>query len=135
MVDGSGQAIGMAVFGPRRRVIAIPFPTVERVATRLERHGRIARGYLGLGLQPVAIDDGGRAGAMVMSVDPQGPGATAGIFQGDIVISWEGEPLRDVYSLSRSLGPDSVGKTVALGLRRAGEGQQIALTIGERPAT
>jgi S1-C subfamily serine protease len=134
-VDGSGQAIGMVVFGPRQRVIAIPFSTVERVATRLDRHGRIPRGYLGLGLQPVAIEDGGRAGAMVMSVDPEGPGAAAGILQGDILIAWEGEPLRDVHSLSRSLGPDSVGKTVALGLRRAGERQQIALTIGERPAT
>src|SRR5215216_4039774 len=134
-VDGSGQAIGMVVFGPRHRVIAIPFSTVERVATRLERHGGIPRGYLGLGLQPVAIENGGRAGAMVMSVDPQGPGATAGILQGDILITWDGEPLRDVHSLSRSLGPDSVGKTVALGLRRAGERQQIALTIGERPAT
>jgi S1-C subfamily serine protease len=134
-VDGSGQAMGMVVFGPRQRVIAIPFSTVERVATRLEQHGRIPRGYLGLGLQPVAIEDGGRAGAMVMSVDPQGPGATAGILQGDVLMSWEGEPLRDVHSLSRSLGPDSVGKTVALDLRRAGERQQIALTIAERPAT
>jgi S1-C subfamily serine protease len=134
-VDGSGQAIGMVVFGPRQRVIAIPFSTVERVATRLDRHGRIPRGYLGLGLQPVAIEDGGRAGAMVMSVAPEGPGAAAGILQGDILITWEGEPLRDVHSLSRSLGPDSVGKTVALGLRRAGERQRIALTIGERPAT
>jgi S1-C subfamily serine protease len=134
-VDGSGQAIGMVVFGPRQRVIAIPFSTIERVAARLERHGRIPRGYLGLGLQSVAIEDGGRAGAMVMSVDPQGPGATAGILQGDILITWDGEPLRDVHSLSRSLGPDSVGKKVALGLRRAGERQQIALTIAERPAT
>jgi len=134
-VDGSGQAMGMVVFGPRQRVIAIPFSTVERVATRLEQHGRIPRGYLGLGLQPVSIEDGGRAGAMVMSVDPQGPGAAAGILQGDILISWDGEALRDVHSLSRPRGPDSVGKTVALDLRRAGERQQIALTIAERPAT
>lgn len=134
-VDASGQAIGMVVFGPRRRAIAIPFSTIERVAARLERHGRIPRGYLGLGLQPVAIEDGAQACAMVMSVDPRGPGATAGILQGDILISWDGEPLRDVHSLSQSLGPDSVGKKVALGLRRAGESQQIKLTITERPAT
>ena len=45
--------------------------TIDRVAGRLETHGRIARGYLGVGLQPVKLDDG--VGAMVMSVDKIGP--------------------------------------------------------------
>ena len=42
-------AIGMAVFGPRRRVLVIPSATIARVAGRLETHGRIPRGYLGWG--------------------------------------------------------------------------------------
>ena len=62
----AGQAIGMAVSGPRRTLV-IPTATLARVASRLETHGRIARGYLGVGLQPVKLDDG--VGAMVMSVD------------------------------------------------------------------
>ena len=70
VLDAAGQAIGMAVFGPRRRVLVIPSTTIERVAAKLESHGRIARGYLGLGLQPVAIEGGDGSGAMVMSVDP-----------------------------------------------------------------
>jgi S1-C subfamily serine protease len=74
-LNAAGQAIGMAVFGPRRRVLVIPSATIERVAAKLESHGRIARGYLGLGLQPVATEGGDESGAMVMSVDPQGPGA------------------------------------------------------------
>jgi len=57
-IDAAGQAIGMAVFGPRRRVLVIPSATIERVATRLEKHGHIPRGYLGLGFQLVAIEDG-----------------------------------------------------------------------------
>jgi S1-C subfamily serine protease len=47
----------------------------SRRLPRLSDHGRIARGYIGLGLQPVAIEGGDASGAMVMSVDPQGPGA------------------------------------------------------------
>ena len=129
----AGQAIGMAVFGPRRRVLVIPAATIERVAARLESHGRIARGYLGLGLQPVAIGGGG-SGAMVMSIDPQGPGARAGIHQGDILVAWNGEPVRHVHALMRALGPDSVNRTVTLGLRRAGETRQVSLTIAEGPA-
>jgi S1-C subfamily serine protease len=70
-----------------------------------------------------------------MNVEPQGPGAKAGVHQGDIIVSWNGAPVRHVRSLLRALGPDSVGQTVTLGLRRGGETKDVALTIGERPAT
>src|SRR5262245_15705219 len=82
-VNAAGQAFGMMVFGPRRRVLVIPSVTIGRIAARLETHGRIPRGYLGLGLQPVTVE-GGAAGVMVMSVDPKGPGAAANIHQGDV---------------------------------------------------
>src|SRR5215470_12220146 len=135
VIDATGRAIGMAVFGPRRRVLVIPAATIERVAARLETHGHIARGYLGLGLQPVAVDGGDGSGAMVMSVDPKGAGALAGVHQGDIIITWNGEPIRHLRSVLRALGADSVGRQVTLGLRRAGESRQVSLTIGERPLT
>jgi S1-C subfamily serine protease len=133
-LNAGGRAFGMAVFGPRRRVLVIPAATIERVAARLESHGRIARGYLGLGLQPVAVE-GGATGAMVMSVDPKGPGAVAGVYQGDVIVAWGSEPIGHLHSVLRALGPDSVGRTVTLGLRRAGEVRQVSLTVGERPAT
>ena len=132
-LDASGSVFGMAVFGPRRRVLVIPAATIERVAAKLASDGRIPRGYLGLGLHPVALTGGG-AGAMVMSVDPKGPGAAAGIHQGDVIVALNGEPIRHVQSLLRALGPDRVGQTVTLDLRRAGEMRQLSLTIGERPA-
>jgi S1-C subfamily serine protease len=115
-------------------VLVIPSATIERVAPKLESRGRVARGYLGLGLQPIAIDGSAGSGAMVMSVDPHGPGALADIHQGDILVAWNGEPIPHVQSLLRALGPDSVGQTVALGLRRTGQTQQVSLTITERPA-
>ncbi|MGH6681730.1 MAG: S1C family serine protease [Bradyrhizobium sp.] len=128
-LDAAGQAIGMAVLGPRR-VIVIPAATIERVAGRLETHGRIARGYLGLGLQPVRLDEG--IGAMVMSVDNDGPGSAAGIKQGDVIVSLNEEKLTGVRSLARALGPDSVGTVVDVAVRRAGEPARFKLTVGER---
>jgi S1-C subfamily serine protease len=79
-INAAGQAFGMTVFGPRRRILVIPSATISRTATRLETHGRVARGYLGLGLQPVTTEGGG-SGVMVMSVDPGGPGAAADIHE------------------------------------------------------
>jgi S1-C subfamily serine protease len=129
-LDASGAAFGMAVLGPRR-VLTIPTSTIERVAARLETHGRIARGYLGVGLQPVRLDDG--VGAMVMSVDKQGPAASAGIRQGDVIVAVNNERITGVRALVRSLGPDSVGSTVDLAVQRAGSPVNVKLTIGERP--
>ncbi len=129
-LDATGAAFGMAVLGPRR-VLVIPSATIERVAARLESHGRIARGYLGLGLQPVRLEDG--MGAMVMNVDKAGPSAAAGIRQGDVIVAVNNEKLSGVRALSRGLGPESVGSTVEVAARRGGEPVNFKVTIGERP--
>jgi S1-C subfamily serine protease len=143
VLDTTGSAIGMAVLGPRRSVLAIPATTIERVAEQLIAKGRIARGYLGLGLQPVRLDEAlARSltlpeprGTIVVSVDPQGPGARAGILLGDVVAKWNGEPVRGVRDVFRRLGPDTVGQTVALTIVRAGQATSANVTIGERPAS
>ena len=131
-LDASGQAFGMAVLGPRR-VLVIPAATIERVAAQLEARGRIARGYLGLGLQPVRLDDG--VGAMVMHVDKAGPSAAAGIRQGDVIVAVNGQKLSGVRALSRTLGPSSVGAVIDLAARRGGEPADFKVTVGERPET
>ena len=133
-VDAAGRAFGMAVFGPRRRVLVIPATTIDRVAAVLAETGRVAQGYLGLRLQPVALDGAAGMGAMVMAVDCGGPGAAAGIRQGDVITAWDGKPIEGVRALLRALGPASVGQPVALTLSRGGEAVQAPLTVAERPA-
>jgi S1-C subfamily serine protease len=131
-LDAEGRAFGMAVFGPSRRTLVIPLSTIDRVAATLIAKCRIARGYLGLGLQPVKLESGG-LGLMALSVDTNGPGAGAGVKQGDVIIAWNGEPLLGTYHLMRLLGPDSVGTTAKLSLKRAGEPLDLCVTVGERP--
>lgn len=132
-LDASGRVFGMAVSGPRRRVLVIPATTIERVAGTLLTHGRIARGYLGLGLQSVRLDGDRRTGVIVMSVDPNGPGARAGLQQGDMILTWNDEPIRDVTMLLRALGPDSAGTRVNLAVRRGGAPVEACVTVSERP--
>jgi S1-C subfamily serine protease len=132
-VTADGAVLGMAVHGPRRRPLVIPAATVARAAALLAAQGRIPRGWLGLSLQPVRLDGGGGSGAMVVSVEPGGPGATAGLVQGDILTGWDGTPLADLRAVLAALGPGSVGREVALALRRAGARRDVRLVIGERP--
>jgi S1-C subfamily serine protease len=142
VLDARGRAIGMAVHGPRRTVLAIPAATIERVADQLSRSGRIARGYAGLGLQPVRLDEATARsldlpesrGLIVVDVDPDGPGRRAGVLQGDIVAKWDGEPVRGMRELSARLGPESVGRTVAITVIRAGQPTTLDLAVAERPA-
>lgn len=133
VIDAEGRAVGMAVFAPRRRVLVIPSGTIDRIAAKLQTHGRIPRGYLGLGLHPVTVE-GSSTGVMVMGVDPKGPGAEAGIHQGDVLVGWDTKPIARLQPLLRALGADSVGRKVAIDLRRGGQTLRVVLTVGERPA-
>jgi S1-C subfamily serine protease len=135
VLDASSRAFGMVVFGPRRLVLVIPAATIERVAATLETHGKVARAYLGLGLQPTKLDGDNGIGVMVMSVDPNGPGAAAGVRQGDVIIEWNDQQIKGMRVLLQALGPDIVGATVKLALRRGGEPAEAHLTVRERPET
>ena len=116
-------------------MLVIPAATVERVAATLETHGKVARGYLGLGLQPTKLDGDDGLGVMVMSVDPNGPGAAAGVRQGDVILKWNDQEIKGVRMLLRALGPDTIGTTVKLALRRGGNPAEAHLTVHERPET
>jgi S1-C subfamily serine protease len=130
LVDTKGQVLGMTVTGPRRRALAIPRSTIDRVVDQLLAKGRIARGYLGAGLRPVSQP----AGVLVMSLDPEGPAAKAGLLVGDIITAWNGQPVARVRQVMHLLTPDSVGSVVELGLSRGGVATTVKLTVGERPA-
>ena len=132
-VDGSGQAFGMAVRGPRGRTLIIPASTIDRVAGQLANHGRVPIAYFGAGLKDVPLDDGG-SGAMVMTLDRDGPAAAGGLQQGDIVLSWAGKRMPHVGALLYALRATPVGSTLTLALRRGGSPLELSITIGDRPA-
>jgi S1-C subfamily serine protease len=71
-------------------------------------------------------------GLIAVEVEGGGPAAAAGLLVGDIVTTWEGEALGSLRELTRRLGPDAPGRTVRLGLVRAGQPLEVALTVGER---
>jgi S1-C subfamily serine protease len=135
LVDAHGHVLGMAVTGPRRRALAIPRSTIDRSVEQLLAKGYIGRGYLGAGLQHVRVagENGRRSGVLIVSIDPDGPAAKAGLLVGDIVTSWNGTAVERTRDVMRLLGSDSVGKTAALKILRGGAASEVNVTIGERP--
>ena len=142
LIDAQGGVVGMAVLGPRRRVLAIPTSTINRVVDQLLAKGHVFRGYLGAGLQPMRRggpshdttppSSSGR-GVLVVSIDPEGPAARAGLLVGDIVMTWDARPIDRVREVMEFLGADSAGRTVDLGLTRGGAPAALKVVIGERP--
>ena len=134
LVDAEGKMIGMAVFGPRRRVLAIPHATVVRAVDHILAHGSVARGYVGVNVQRVSADSDSTGGAMIVGLDADGPAKKAGLLLGDIVVTWNGDAVNGSRAIIDKLGPSSVGQQVKLGLSRAGKPVEVSLTVAARPA-
>ncbi|MCB4820293.1 S1C family serine protease [Roseicella aerolata] len=132
VLDHAGRLVGMAVPGPKRRCLVIPAETIARAVEQLRTRGRVARGYLGLAMQPVQV--GEVRGLIVVGVDPRSPAGLAGVLLGDVLVAWDGGPLGTVRDMLARLDPDSVGTTVTLDLIRAGRPHRIPVRIGERAA-
>src|SRR5258708_1685736 len=138
--DPTGNCLGMSTFGPRGQVIAIPTATVERIVPLLLKDGRIARGWLAVALQAVAVPDalrepaGQSSGLMVMSVVEGGPAAQAGILAGDLILRGDGPSTHRFRRIARLFGSDSIGRKADPRLIRSGAVITVQATIAERQA-
>lgn len=142
LVDARGRVVGINTSGLSRRMgLAIPASTVDRVAEELLEKGRIARGYLGVGLHPVRLPDTlksrlnlpANGGVIVFTVEPDGPAEKAGVLIGDVLVALDGTPVSDTDDVQAVLGAKSVGKTVSASIVRGGASAELVITLGERP--
>jgi S1-C subfamily serine protease len=133
VVDSAGRVLGIATSALSRIAgLAVPASTVNRVVDELLRTGHVARGYLGLGLHPVALPDG-NPGMIVLSAEPDGPAARAGVLIGDILVALAGQAVRDTDDIQSALDGESVGKPIVARIVRGGQVIELNITVGERP--
>jgi predicted metalloprotease with PDZ domain len=108
-------------------------------------HERIVRAqvagsgaYLGVSLRDVSTEDVARlglrdeSGALIESVSGESPAAEAGLQEGDVIATWNGERVESVAMLSRFVRETPPGRSVSLGVFRSGSQQTIAVELGER---
>jgi S1-C subfamily serine protease len=142
LADVEGRVAGINSSGlVRGAAVALPVSTVNRVVDQLLSKGRIARGYVGLGMQPVRLPEAlarrlsldGEGGAIVLEVQPGGPGDAAGVLVGDVLVTLDGTPVHDTSDVLAVLGTDTVGRTLSAKVVRAGELVELRVTVAERP--
>jgi S1-C subfamily serine protease len=132
LIDVEGRVIGLNTSAlTRGSGVTIPAVTVSRVLDDLLTRGYVRRGYLGVGLHLVELP-GGRAGLIILSIEPEGPAAKAGVFVGDVLLSIEGQPVADTDDVQAHLGGDRVGTPLAVELVRGGAALSLNVVPGER---
>jgi S1-C subfamily serine protease len=139
LVDLHGRALGMNTASLFRGAdLTLPTPTLARAIAELLAHGKVRRGYLGVGVHPVRLPDALHAQAaseralLVLSVEPGSPADTAGLLLGDAIVAIDGRAVSDPRELSAAL-QDAFGRALSARIVRAGGMQTLSITPGERP--
>jgi S1-C subfamily serine protease len=141
LVDASGNVLGMITsgLGFGGPAVAIPWSIATQVAETIGRHGKVPRGYLGVGSQPVTLSQAARdlaggqeRGLLVVQVADGGPAASGGVLQGDILVRVDGTSVTNADDLQGLLGPNRVGTTISVSVVRGGELRDLQVTVGTR---
>ena len=145
LVNLNAEVIGINSRGQGRGIgFTIPINTAKRVASELLGDGEIARGYLGLSIQPFSRELAeywhleGVEGVIVSGVTGTSPASEAGIEVGDIVTHYNeknvsAEKDEDIGSFQRQVARTEIGTEVPLGLLRDGKPIHLAVRVGTQP--
>jgi len=140
LVDTAGAVLGMNTSGLLRgAALSVPTQTLRRVVGALLAHGRIRRGYLGIGAHPVRLparlarEFGQESGLIVVSVEPGSPAERGGLLIGDVIVSIDSAAVRRHGDVQAHLPAESIGRQVTVRLIRGGTARELSITVGERP--
>lgn len=140
LVDMDGRMVGLSSSRLTRQSAALPLATVRRVVATLKTHGRMRRGYLGVGTQQVPLPAalaqkaGGQqeSALLVVAVESNSPAEQAGMLIGDLVVAINGLTVSGVDGLRAALSMATPGQSLALKALRGGEPVDVSVTVGER---
>ena len=140
LINARGAVLGLLTTGLAGGVaLAVPTTLAWRLADTLARQGFVARGWLGIGSQPVGIPEGQRAGRghetglLVVEIAPGSPALAGGLLVGDILVALDGQTVDDGEALQALLGGERVGRPVAVQVLRGGALVTLEVTVGQRP--
>ncbi|MEM6732801.1 MAG: trypsin-like peptidase domain-containing protein, partial [Myxococcota bacterium] len=129
-INAAGTGIGFA----------IPINMVKAMLPELKEKGRFARSWIGIKIQPLtdalasSYGLNRPKGALVSEVVQGGPGAKAGLKDGDIVLEFDGKPIRESSDLPLYASMAGVGKRVDMTVWRNNRRVPLGIRLAEFPA-
>ncbi|MEI6512138.1 MAG: trypsin-like peptidase domain-containing protein [bacterium] len=129
--SGSGGSVGIG--------FAIPINTAKSIVQQLIDHGKVTRGFLGIGPKDLTPEQresmGIQKGVMVGSVRDSSPGDKAGLVPGDVITEFNGTPVDSELALRELIWKQTPGSTVVIKVIRNGKAEALKATLTEPPAT
>jgi len=132
LVNLKGELVGIntAIIGPAGGNVgigfAVPVVMAHAVMEQLVKFGEVRRGRLGISMTDVV----GGEGATIAEVQADSPASKAGLRKGDVVVGFNGRPVRGAAELRARLGVVPVGDTVELQVQRGGERRTLKAQVG-----
>ncbi|MFN4277773.1 MAG: DegQ family serine endoprotease [Ferrovibrio sp.] len=145
LFDQSGRVIGIAtaIYTPNGGNVGIGFAVPSNLAgsviAQLKDSGMVARGWLGVTMQPMtealakAVGRKDDSGILVNDVQSDGPAAKAGLKQGDVVIALNGSTIRNPRDLATQVAGLKAGDKAKLDVWREGREKTLTITVGSQP--
>ena len=142
-----GQVIGIntAIYSPNGGSVgigfAVPSSVAKSVVAQLEEHGKVERGWLGVQIQEVtpaiaaSLGLQPEHGALVAAVTPNSPSAKAGLKQGDVILSFNGNEIGRLHDLPRLVAAAAPDVNAKMRVWRSGQTIELHATLGELPNT
>jgi len=128
IISPSGGSIGIG--------FAVPSSTVVPVIDQLREFKEVRRGWLGVRIQQVnaeiaeSLNVKPARGALVAGVDTKGPAKPAGIEPGDVIVTFDGQAIKEMRDLPRIVADTPVGKDVAVEVIRKGVPMTVHVKLG-----
>ncbi len=142
-MDGDVVGINTAIYSPSGGSIgigfSIPANMAKNVVAQLRDFGHARRGWLGVRIQPVTSDIAeslglhDTTGSLVAGVVPGGPAEAAKIHNGDIILKFNGQEVKENHSLPRVVAETAIGSEVPVVLMRDGKEVTVTAKVGELP--
>jgi serine protease Do len=114
----------------------VPVNLAKEILPQLRASGRVTRGWLGVQIQEISPDIAeklelkDKSGALVSSVDPNGPAGTAGLKRGDVIKKFNGKPVTSMPELPRLVANVVPGQTAEVTVVRDGKEEILGVKVG-----
>ena len=140
LVDARGEVVGINTFlisssgGFSGMGFAIPSQIVRPTVETLIRDGKVSHGHIGIGIADVTPEnakffDNSTTGGVVTQVEPDSPGAKAGLEIGDVITEIDGQKVADAGELQVLVGQKQPGSKIMLKVLREGKSMTVAVTL------
>lgn len=141
LVDARGQVIGINTFlvSPSGSFsgmgFAIPVKIAKPTVENLIRYGKVNHGYIGIGINDVTPENSSffhltnNSGAVVSQVEPDSPGAKAGLRIGDVITEIDRQKVNDAGELQVAVGEKPPGTKIVLSVLRDGKETSVSVTL------